>query len=628
MLAYESDNIFLPAQHSDVHLDGAVGALFDRFIENRMTSDFAVNAVLKEAEDAFIERVDDKDAPFGLWRGEFWGKLMISACRAAKYSKDAKLRTIVQNSVSKVISTADPDGYIGSYQDAQVVLPCPRDWGKKIRGAEIEWCWNIWCRKYTLWGLLEAYELLGDSTILAAAEKFTDQLIGMLEDLNIHICETGTFKGVASASILKPVLILYRHTENKRYLDFALKIADGFQNDSTNCAKLIKRALDKLPIHLWNCQGENIDRFSANSHKAYETMSCFDGIIELYRITGNETYLTASENFWELLMEGEWNPLMSVGFNDLFLNARRQLTAVSEPCDVIHFIRISSELYKLTGNRKYMDALELSFENALLASIHRDGKWGVRGLRGNSWHFSAVAQCDLKYNHCCVNNLPRGILNVAEMIATGKGEDIYINLYTPSTVRIGENKIVISDGYIQKQRVFIEICAGADTSIYFRNPGWSNETSVNGTPVPASETYFKVIAKKGANVFVLQFDTSLRVIVPVVDAAQVFPNEYMLRRLWDSHDKNTDILPVTENKLRLMIGPLLLARSKQLGSTYEEMFRQESMYTETAQGSATPIDNESVRAAFAVTLDGNRFLVGDYAWSSNLNEEEMFSIYF
>lgn len=627
MLAYKVENKYVPAAYEDIRLAGAIGALFDRFIENRITGDFAVNVVLKEAEDAFFENVDDKDAPLGLWRGEFWGKLMIGACRVAKYRQDEKLCSIIKNSVYKILSTADDNGYIGSYKDPRMVLPCPRDWGKKVRGAEIEWCWNIWCRKYTLWGLLEAYALLGDSTILAAAEKFTDQLIGMLEEMNIHICETGTFKGVASASILKPVLILYRHTENKRYLEFALKIADGFQNDTTNCAKLIKRALDKLPIYRWNCQ-ENADRFSANSHKAYETMSCFDGILELYRITGDETYLKASENFWELLMEQEWNPLMSVGFNDLFLGAARQLTAVSEPCDVIHFIRITGELYKLTGGRKYMDALELSFENALLASIHRDGKWGVRGLRGNSWHFSAVAQCDLKYNHCCVNNLPRGILNAAEMIAVRRGEDIYINLYTPSAVTVGETEIQISEGYIQNQQLTVQINAPTDVNIYFRNPGWSHETSVNGTTVPAAETYFKAVAKKGANVFKLCFDTTLRVVAPSVDATQVLPSEYMLRRLRDSHDKNPDILPVTENKLRLMVGPLLLARSRQLGSTYEEMFTGKSMYTETAKGSATPVENPNVRAAFAVTLDGNRFLAGDYAWSSNLNEEEMFSIYF
>ena len=84
MLTNYVKNIQEATPLSETAFCGDVGDMFDRFIENRISSDFAINEILiKEAETVFFDRSDDKDAPLGRWRGEFWGKLIISACRAA-----------------------------------------------------------------------------------------------------------------------------------------------------------------------------------------------------------------------------------------------------------------------------------------------------------------------------------------------------------------------------------------------------------------------------------------------------------------------------------------------------------------------------------------------------------------
>ncbi|MBP3375533.1 MAG: hypothetical protein J6L83_02080 [Clostridia bacterium] len=54
-------------------------------MEGRVTSDYAQSVAYKEAEDAFVNQLDDKTAA-GLWQGEFWGKWIISACRAAYFA--------------------------------------------------------------------------------------------------------------------------------------------------------------------------------------------------------------------------------------------------------------------------------------------------------------------------------------------------------------------------------------------------------------------------------------------------------------------------------------------------------------------------------------------------------------
>ena len=121
-------------------------------------------------------------------------------------------------------------------------------------------------------------------------------------------------------------------------------------------------------------------------------MSCYDGIIELYRVTGEEKYLKASEAFYNILLKYEQNVLFSVAYNDVFAGATRDINAITEPCDIIHFMRVCYELYTLTNNSKYMDSFEFAFYNAFLASSFKDGKWGARGARSCGRHFTATMQ--------------------------------------------------------------------------------------------------------------------------------------------------------------------------------------------------------------------------------------------
>ncbi len=74
-----------------------------------------------------------------MWRGEFWGKWIISACRVAKYEANAELTEFIHKAVLDTIATADDDGYIGSYKNPENVLPCAPEEGRKIFGSP----WNF-----------------------------------------------------------------------------------------------------------------------------------------------------------------------------------------------------------------------------------------------------------------------------------------------------------------------------------------------------------------------------------------------------------------------------------------------------------------------------------------------------
>lgn len=298
-----------------------------------------------------------------------------------------------------------------------------------------------------------------------AAEKFADHLIGELEENGINISDTGTFAGLPSCSIMKPMLMLYEDTENRKYLDFALSIAKDWDDTAHPDRKpnLIYNAFSEKPLAEWF---DNPEEWA----KAYELMSCLDGLLELYRVTGTRRYFEAVKNIRDLIEEYETNAFFSVGFNDLFISGGDYVNSASEPCDVIHWYRVNYELYCLTGDKKYADTLEIIGYNALLASVTKDTKWGERILRSSGKHQYAPPQPGpnpLPYHHCCVDNLPRGLFNFAESAVMKDGEDIYINFFTELEIS-GEIGVTIGDGYLEGKPFEVKI-NGAE-NVFVRMP--------------------------------------------------------------------------------------------------------------------------------------------------------------
>ena len=624
------ENRLTPPQLHEVRFGGSVGELFDRVIAERVTSDRARNVVFKEAEDAFLNCMDDAKAPVGIWQGEFWGKLMISACRVCRYTGDAELRGFIRDSVHRMMGLQRADGYIGTYKNPRLVFRAHPDAGTAAMGWACDWNWNIWCRKYTLWGMLEAYALLEERAVLESAARTADQLIGMLEEMGARLCETGTFFGVASGSILKPMLLLYQYTGNKKYLDFSLSIAQQWEDDETCCAKLIQKTLDGTPPHLWNMELVNMQpksrdaegkpafdptvTFPEISGKVYETLSCFDGLLELYRVTGTELYLHTAKRYFELLVKYEYNTLFSVGFNDVFLHAASAQNSITELCDVIHFIRLATELYKLTGAPRYMDFVELAFYNAFLAGVTQDGTWGARGVRAAERHFYALEQAGMRHNHCCVNNMPRGFINAAEVIALYDADAVYVNLYDEAAVTLRPAdgacvKIRIGAGYLQycETDVHIEAELSGTKTLRLRIPQWSTKTEVlsgGNRFYPAPGSYFDLEISGGITDVHLKFDSTPR-LKEYRHKVEVYPMTPYLKNRYISGDAalHEDTV-AAEPKATLCVGPVLLAMTRGLGSTKEELFDHPTVCGKGCTCTVVPKPADGYRCGYEVAFAG------------------------
>ena len=566
-----------PAKLGDVKILGHVAAVQQRFFDNRVLGDYARNEIWAEAHAAFAHPDDDVfQAPIGMWKGEYWGKLMLSAVRVAEYAHDENLKKFLHEEALRLIRYQRPDGYLGTYVNPDFVVPTGE---KPVKGGAGTWNWNLWCRKYTMWGLLACYRMTGDKALLTAADRAMACQIATLRRLGLKLSETGTstMRGLPPCSILKPLLWLYQDTGKAEYLDYAKEIYGYWSDPTTRAPQFAEKLASGLPIQDW------YPRENGKWGKAYEMMSCLDGIVEYYRVTGDKGALDVAKGMQEAIARDELNLCLSVGYNDQFAGAVRHLNGVSEPCDAVHWMRLNHDLWLVTGEAKYADAIELTFYNAFLAAIRPDGKWGARVVRSHGRHQPAPPQSGMKKQHCCVNNLPRGFMDVAQTIAaTDDAGALYVALYHDAQVRAGDAEVKISGNYPIQGDVKVSVERKGSGKVLFRIPSSCKSMVFCGgnSCVKADRTdWFSFDVPAGKTEWDIHFDMNPRIVDSRREAVATYEGnlpetgmpDYRRERWAGGGEK--DLCPLLRKTpaAQVMWGPLLLAKSVNVGCVEAEI---------------------------------------------------------
>ena len=547
----------------DVKLGGHPGAKLDAFVRERMTSEFAQREIFGEARRAFELRDDDIRGFGGVWRGEFWGKLMLGTARVADYLRDPGLLRFVDDECMRLVALQDEDGYLGSYKDKELVAITDPEKTRSIYGWHT--CWNLWNRKYCIWGMLMAYRATRNPAILRSVEAQMDQWIEMLHRLGFRLHDTGTLgmNGLPSMSVLKPLLMLYAETGNKAYLDYAEEMLPDWDRDDGACPNFFRNASKAVALSEWY---PNAQEWA----KAYEMMSCLDGLLEHYRVTGSRRSLETVAKIRDNLAKNEYNPFGGVGFGDKLLNAPSHPDALSEVCDAIHWIRLNLDLFLITGEDRYMDTVELCYLNNFLPGVFRRGDYGAFFIRGQCRHENQF-QCGFAYNHCCVNNMPRTWMDVAEGTVTRDQEGVFhVNLYQDAEVKLDGVKFTIAGNYPVGSKVTVTVSDPA-AKIRFRKPAWCGKLDVGDD---------------GKGVYTLVFDMPARLVERDLKPLPADKDEDARER-W-MHNRYSDNRPTglgsdVYRRYRktaaaaLWRGPMLLAKAKRIGDTEAEIFNPESV---------------------------------------------------
>ena len=261
-------------------------------------------------------------------------------------------------------------------------------------------------------------------------------------------------------------------------------------------------------------------------------------------------------------------------------------------------------------------------------------------VRSVGRHWTPYPQCDSKYQHCCVNNAPRGFVNAAETVVTKSGSDYYVNSYIPVTVAHGGALLRISSGYLDHGRVTITARGlPSGTKIYLRAPEWSESTAINlyheGQTVTLKRgEYTPVTVTKENSVMCVTFNMNPRIIPFKGNVTVLDDTDYHVHRWIDpfkapcTRDIMTKVPVCTVRR-----GPLVLARSKRIGSAENEMFSGDTVFGKNAACSATSIFHPGLLSLLNVTftVDGEdrTFTMCDYASAANFNlfDTHYFTLY-
>lgn len=641
---YHNDSANFPRLKTDVcFADYENQAEFEGIIDDAMRFVSEKQLLKKELWDRFVEQFRYDSDFNGGWKGEYWGKMMRGACFVYSYTREPELYQILSNTVEDMLQTQEENGRISTY------------------GLYHEFdAWDLWCRKYVLLGMQYFMEICTENVmkdkIIVSMCRQADYIIskiGRTEDGKKPITQaTRNWRGLNSCSLLEPIVRLYSITKNTRYLTFAEYIVEC---GATELENLFELAYE-----------DNLYPYQYPVTKAYEMISCFEGLLEYYRVTGIEKYKQSVIRFADKVLESDFTIIGGSGCtHELFDHSTvRQANTTNgakaqETCVTVTLMKFMYQLQLLTGEAKYVDAFERSLYNAYLGAFNTEGMIEdeitienpdyipealpfdsysplTAGCRGNG--VGGLQQmADKHYYGCCASIGSAGIGLFLKMALLSTESGFVMNLYsagiltskTPSGAPISfetktqypaDGRIMITIS-LQKTEVF---------ECKFRVPEWSNKTIivVNNMPCEITSGYVCVNREwSNGDVIELEFDMKTKAVKPVPYGHQIL----MTKIVWEldcaipSYDEED---PMAKKHVALIRGPLVLAQDSRLGYDLDkavEICVDLDGYV-TASIPKVQIAPYHNIIELAIPLkDGNIMHVTDYASSGKLfsNESKM-----
>ncbi len=596
---------FFDINHDFRGLCGASGAFF---IEKQLKS----KALWAKFVNQFRIRVDAQNNG---WRGEYWGKMMRGGVLVYQFTKDEELFRVLTETVRDMLTVADPDGRVSSYE----------------REREFS-AWDMWCRKYVILALEYYLEICRDEALCAQITDFicgaADYIIARVGDGEGKMTITSTshcWLGLNSSSILEPMVRLYSLTGEQRYFDLARHIVDcGFTSEYNLIEIAYKNELKP---------------YQYGVEKAYEMMSCFEGLIEFYRVTGVEKYKIAAVNFAHSVIESEISVIGSCGCtHELFDHTKTRQTQfyegiMQETCVTVTWMKLCSQLLRLTGESIFADEIEHSFYNAYLGAfnsqdndcddiIAKTKEFGllrtpmtldsysplIPGKRGVKTGGFQILSDNSFYGCCvCIGSAGAGVF--AKHAVMEQGGAVVINFYEKGSYRLSGINIDIDTAYPADGKINIKVRSDREIELKLRIPKWSEKTNI-----AYEKGYATLFLKPGEFEFCLELDMKIRETLPESwDSDILFINTvYEINPPVEVKHRKED-----DNYISLARGPLVLAADSRLGKDARSAFsfkRANGEIESKICADTAFADGEHALLKCEFTAEnGERFFLIDYA---------------
>ncbi|MBQ9544044.1 MAG: glycoside hydrolase family 127 protein [Clostridia bacterium] len=586
-----------------------------KFLEERQLKD---RFLWKRFADQFREQIDASNKG---WRGEYWGKMMRGACLVWQYTKSEDLFEVITDAVKDMLTVAKEDGRVSSYERAK------------------EFCgWDLWCRKYVILSLEYYLDICRDKElekkIISFCSGALDYICERIGDGKIKITDTSTaWFGMNSASILEPVVKLYRITGKESYLALARHI---IASGGSGVADIFALAREN-----------RVYPYQYGVSKAYEMISCFEGLLEYYLVTGEEQYKTSVLNFANAVVNSDLTVIGSCGCtHELFDHSTARQTAyyegiMQETCVTVTWMKFCSRLLALTGDSSFADLMEQSWYNGYLGSLNTEGctcgyirdkfasKVPAGTLKDIFFPFDSYSPLrsrrrgdkpggsqllsDGSYYGCCVCIGSAGVGMYALSALMKDSDGYYLEFFGDADFEDDGVKISVRGNYPTNDSVSIKVsCASPRRfKLRVRIPGWS-EGGTFFSPAPdLCVKGYAVYDRQwcGESVVFVRFDFSVREIKPVEWETDVlYTNLTAHDGIYSVEAENVVRDPDDSNFVSFAAGPLMLAAECSPDDVFT--FARDS---KGAVKSSSADPGNALLARRFTDKDGKDFILSDYA---------------
>lgn len=451
-----TDDFWLPRM--EINRTVSIPSAFHQCEINGRFDNFALAGGLIKGEHKGDFSFDDTD-PYKIIEG-------ASYSLAVKY--DPKLDAYLDSVITLISAAQEPDGYLTTC----VTNKCTRLsgwWGssrwEKINSHEL----------YNSGHLYEAavahYKATGKKTLLNVAIKNADlvcQVFGPNEGQK-HVPSGHPIIEMALAK-------LYNVTDDEKYLKMARYFVDE-TGRGTDGHKLSPYSQDHKPI---------IDQDEIVGH-AVRAGYLFSGVTDVASLQHDKKLFDAVNRVWEnmaskklYLNGGIGSRPQGEGFGPNYeLN---NFNNYCETCASIANVYWNQRMFLATGDSKYIDVLERTLYNGLIAGVSLSGDkffydnpMGTPGGHARQQWFGCA---------CCPGNVTRFMASVPGYVYAIDKKDVYVNLFVGgnSKLKVGDTEVelVQKTQYPWNGDVEIDVTPNKNDkfTLLVRIPGWAKNKPV------------------------------------------------------------------------------------------------------------------------------------------------------
>ena len=391
---------------------------------------------------------------------------------------DSKLETYVDSIINIISTGQEPDGYLTTYKSIDTTV-APANWCPAGgRWKDLACSHELYNSGHLFEAAVAHYHATGKRNFLNIAIKNADLLVsvfgpGKNEQVPGHqIVETGLIK-------------LYLTTKKTEYLNLARHFLEN-RGDTTKREIWGPYNQDHLPV---------TQQTEAVGH-AVRALYMYAGMADIAALFNNPMYKNAVEKIWENVVSKKMYITGGVGakhggeaFGENY--ELPNLTAYNETCAAIANVYWNYRMFLLYGDSKFIDVLERSLYNGVIAGVALDGK---------NFFYPNPLSCNMHFQFnrghltrqpwfdcsCCPTNMCRFMPSVPGYIYAQKNDNLYINLFVKSTVEtlLNNSRVLVMQqtDYPWNGKVYVTVNPEKPTNftLRIRIPGWALNKPVPG----------------------------------------------------------------------------------------------------------------------------------------------------